>query len=162
MRALADFRAGVMQHHTLDLAVAVDLDLCPAVLLVAEGEADVLEAGGKAATADRGPWTVHRFPSSVLIPAKLLCRRLNTLHHADRARRRCAHAHCVAIPQRVLQAELHRVHAKFFGELVHLHLGHEQGLRRAKAAEGRAGDIVGVNAVYIRFDVGDGIGSAWR
>ena len=37
--------------------------------------------------------------------------------------------------------------------------GHEQSLRRAESAEGRAGHVVGVHAVHIRFYIGDEIRS---
>ena len=47
MGTLSDLRAGVPDDNLLDGGPAVDLDARPGVLLVAETEADVLEAAGK-------------------------------------------------------------------------------------------------------------------
>src|SRR5215204_1897852 len=99
MRALSYFCTCMMQHHVVDLTVAVDLDLCPAVLLIAKGETNIFETGGEAATTCGGRRTmVHgRWSTVGPIPPKTISRRLDALHHAHRARRRRAHAHRVAI-----------------------------------------------------------------
>ena len=46
MRALTHVGAGMVHHHALDLRCPVELHRGGAILLVAEGEADVLEGGG--------------------------------------------------------------------------------------------------------------------
>src|SRR5215203_7560749 len=105
MRALSHLCTCMMQYHVVDLTVAMDLDLCPAVLLIAKGETNILETSGKTATACSGRWTmVHgRWSNVGLIPPKTISRRFNALHYTDRTRRRRTHAHRVAVTQCVLQ-----------------------------------------------------------
>src|SRR5581483_6345831 len=150
-----------MDNHFFDFGVAVNFDLRPAIFLIAKREADVLEAGGKAkaSTVDGGRWTLFSVSGlrSAVFPTGFFRGGLDDLRYAYRIWGGRAYSHRLPIFERVLQAEFHRVHAKFFGEFVHLAFGHEQGLRGAESAECRAGDIVGVNAINIRLDIGDEI-----
>ena len=91
-------------------------------------------------------------------PAEFVGRSLNDLRHAHGPRRRSAHGQREAVAKRIAQPELNRIEPKLLGQLVHLALGHEEGLRSAKAAKGRAWQVVGVDAVDVGLHVGNEIG----
>jgi len=59
----------------------------------------------------------------------------------------------------VATAELGRVHADLFGELIHDLLDAPVNLGHAKAAHGAADGPVGVDAIGIPLDVGDAVGT---
>src|SRR5688572_3934816 len=104
----------MVQDNTCDVLTSMDLYLCPAVLLIAEGESNILKSSREAAASDdwativMGQWSMVCRNPPTPIP-----RRLDALDDRDRTWRRRAHTHGVAVFQRVLQAKRHRVHANF-------------------------------------------------
>ena len=158
MRTLSDLGSCVMNDHLFDITIAMDFHFCPRVFLIPKREADILKSGRKA-----NPARKMSFAASLgrrLVdghPAKFLCRGLNHLRHADRSRSGRTDIESQPISQGILHAEFNRVDAEFFGKFIHLAFCHEQCLWCAESAEGRAWDIVGVNAINIRFNIGDEI-----
>ena len=88
MRALTDLRARVMQYHALNLPIPVDFNLCPAVLLIAEGEAYILKARGKSTSTLNMIRKIFFLPFA--FPLDSLPGRLDALDHGDRTWRRRA------------------------------------------------------------------------
>ena len=135
----------------------------PGVLLVAEGEADVLEARRDAEAAPLAPLAAARRGDPALLaplPADGL-RRFDErlLDAACVVRQRASPGHRIATVDEVAQAELDRVHPQRLGQLVHLRLGDEVALRRAESTEGPAGDVVRVGGEDVGLHVGDAVGA---
>src|SRR5688500_18243568 len=145
-----------MQDHLINFSIAMQLNLGPAILLVAKGKANVFKPRRKTFTALYMTWQFFiLLPSGFLLPGEAHRRGLYTFRYTHRARRRCSHTHQVTVFQRILQTEFDRVHSQFFSEFVHLHFRHEQSLRRAEPAEGSTWHVVCINTIHISFYIRD-------
>ncbi len=80
------------------------------------------------------------------------------LLHGQRALDPLAGRQRVALRDRVLDAELHRIHLERDGELVHLRLGRETGLHGSEAAHRPAWGVVGENGAALDEGVRDVVG----
>src|SRR5512147_2427343 len=126
MGALAYLRAGLPEHHPIDLRLAMQLDARPAVFLVAEAESDILEACRQtdAAFHVRFWWLLDlRSVPAVRIasPAASSGSRLNHFSGSDRPRRRRTNAKGIAFVQYVAHAQLNRIQAQRLCQFIHLH-----------------------------------------
>ncbi len=167
---LPHFGVPYVDHGLLDLCFPPQLDFGPAVLLIAEGETDVLEGDSEAdagrpvlGAGDRIRNTRGRMGGgggNRSLPAVRAKRptcgqrtSLGDLHQADAARQGCAHTGQAVVTEQVLETQLDRVHLQCLGQLVHLHLGGENPLRRAKAPKGAAGHVVGVHTICVHLHI---------